>query len=246
MRLKLLYAAVLLHFHAFGQVQKSQELYQKIENYYILNAGKVEVISQIFKSALSYDTSRSFSTYLKLPDNSFVLSYLDSTFSVKTSFLYSGKYYATRRGTQEKIQIKGKDLEGSSYSSLKFIPAYNTSELESRFGEIKSFLKTKSAYLVFTSKYSLTVDTLTYRITSLVEIVPSEGKLQYRKMVFTIPPDSIQRRLKEEAEDIIHASASYHAVTLKQIKKNSIPVTSHKGEGFSFTNLVSLNKGMLD
>src|SRR5258705_4283022 len=143
MRLKLLYAAFLLHFHAFGQVQRSQELYQKIENYYIQNADKVEAIAQAFKSTLGHDTSRSFSAYIKLSGDTFAFCNLDSTLSTNGCLLYSGKYYHISNGIPEKIKIKKNELGGTAFNLLKYIPASNANDIDQRFGTIQSYLKNK-------------------------------------------------------------------------------------------------------
>ncbi len=229
-----------------GQLPKANELYKKIESFYLQNPGRVEYVEHTHKNALGFDTLRSSFAYLPNDGKSFMIAWISPEYSVINGLLVSDNNYHLATDRPEKIKVKDKELEGTIYSKLDYIPSYHSNNLEKTFGKVKSFNKAKGQYQVLTSKYILKVDTLSFRINSLARYVLFEGRVQYDFYEFILLPDSIQAFLKQQVHDLAEASKDFSVTNFKEIRKNRIPAVSSEGQSFVFKTLESFNKGPLD
>jgi hypothetical protein len=236
---------LLAQVFSYSQSLSSTQLYQKIENYYLDNPGKVEYAMSIHKNALGYDTSTYNLVYIHWGDF-FILANSDSSYIISGGLLKYDGYYYVNANQFQKIKFKSSELPHTMYPKLQYFPTFNINKLEKTFGSVKSYNKIKSDYQVLTSKYLLKVDTLTFRIKSLHQYDVFEGKSQYDEYKFLNLNDSVQSFLLQQAMDLAEASKNFTLTTIKEIDKNRIPVSSFEGKTFAFDNLSSFNNGPLD
>lgn len=230
----------------FSQIPKPEEIYKKIEHFYTQNPSSIEIAERTFKSPLGYDMSKSRIAYIKLKGDAYILASLDSNFYLTNALCYDKSYYSVQTGVPQKVKIRNKDLGGTIADKLYRFPAANTANLESIFGEIKFVQKSKDEYRLTTTKYSLTVDTQTFRINSLFYIDFWKGKAQTDRYVFTVISDSLKNEIQQQAESLVNSVSELPATTYKQLDKTRVPVNTYEGKSFAFKNLIAFNKGELD
>lgn len=229
-----------------AQKTAANELYRKIESYYLQNPGLVEYVEFTHKDPLRYDTSRSWFAYVPTSDKSVMIVRFAEEYFIKEAFWAGDDNYFLDGIRAEKIKIKNKELAGSDYANLDYIPSYNYKNLEKVFGSVKSYNKARDQFQILTSKYLLKVDTFTYRINSVTCYDMFQGKVVYNQYRFMLLPDSIQKSIREQAEDLIEGSRSFPVTTYKELQKKRVQVESFEGKKFAFQNLTAFNTGYLD
>jgi cytochrome oxidase Cu insertion factor (SCO1/SenC/PrrC family) len=231
---------------ASAQYPGSSELYKHIGDYYKKNPGSVDYVKHTHRNALGYDTMHSSFAYIPGEKGTFMLASVDSEFIITGGMLISRKNFVLDINHQQKIKVKKKKLDETSYWMLDFSPTYHGNNLEKTFGTIQSYGKSKGQYQILTSKYILKADTLTFRINSAQRYVLFEGRMQYDLYEYILLADSTQTFLKNQVTNLADASRDFTVTTFKKIEKERIPATNSEGQSFVFKNLESFNKGPLD
>jgi thiol-disulfide isomerase/thioredoxin len=246
MRIIILFLCLLSAAIVSSQTITAGELYKKIKTYYLQNPHLVSYIEYLHKSVLGHDTTRGRFAYIPTRANDFMIAWIDPDYLLSNGLLVSDANYILDASRPEKIKVKKNELGGTIYSKLDYVSSHHNNDLEKAFGPIQSFYKAKGAYLVFTLKYSLHVDTGTFRIKTIIRYDMFEGKVQYDEYRFIPISDSIQKFLKQQALELAEASKDFSTTTFNEIEKKRKPVTSFEGQDFAFNQLVSFNKGSLD
>jgi thiol-disulfide isomerase/thioredoxin len=241
-----------------AQMPAANELYQKIEKYYLQNPGSVEYVERKFKPVLSYDTLRSRIAFVSLSNENFLIMYLDSNYYIKNALLFSDDYYELPQDFPEKIKVRKAELQGTMYSKLEKFPSHYFDNLESIFGRVKLLQKANDQYIAFPKKpfletpisggltSVLKIDTLTYRITTLIQTASYRGNIQYEEYNYLILSNSTEKFIKEQAIALAESSKNFPLTTFKEMDKRIPPPENFEGKSFVFKNLVSFNKGPID
>jgi len=249
MRLHTVLISIIFCSSINAQIPSSNKIYEEIYKYYTKNLNRIEYVRNVHKNALRYDTSYATFVYIPLKDKSFFISFLDSSFSFSDGFYFSDDYYILNGGKPEKIRVRKQELPGTMYGWLERIPAWhssNFSSFKSWLGKPFSVSKSKTHFVVTTSKYIVAVDTTTFRIEEIIWIVYWKGKTQYNKYYYTQLPDSNQDRLQKTVSEFTDASKNFSITTFKELEKQQPLDEKLEGQKFKFANLVSMNKGELD
>ena len=239
--ISILYYGILL-----AQTPGPNDLYKKIANYYQQNPGRLEVVKNYHKNVFKYDTLVESFCYLPLGPEKFFLFYADSSYSITSGVLFSGKYYVVSSSSPEKILTRKKNID----FKFQYIPAMHCNSIASlvhRFGNVISITRIENKYIALTNKSILEIDTLSYRIIKLSEMAfLNKDYQQYDDFNYLELPDSIQISIKEQASTLVEAAKDFPIVTFKDLDKRSLQPENHEGNPFGFKNLISFNKGPLD
>ena len=241
----ILYYGVLL-----AQAPDPKELYKKIANYYQQNPMRLEYVKRAHKNIFRYDTTISSFAYFPLEKNEYYLFFIDSTYLITGGILRSDQHYVLNANSPEKILLKSKDLKGSILSKLSYIPAWHCTsmiKIMTRFGLIKSLSFEGDKFIAVTQKSTLLVDTLTFRITKIIEnVLYKKDYHQYDEFYYIQLADSLEKSIKEQVLTLVAASKNFPTTTFDELEKQKVPKESLEGRSFEFKNLVSFNKGSLD
>jgi thiol-disulfide isomerase/thioredoxin len=232
----------------FSQAQEpdSKELYQKIKKYYVLHPVGLEYIEHVHKNALNYDTIRNRFAYLQISENSYMMTWVDTTYSSSEGLFVADNNYFIIDNNLQKIRVRKKDLPGTLYSKIGIMPLYNSASLETTFGTIKSIIKTNKDYVALTTKYILNLDSSDFRIKKVIRYETYEGKIQYDEYNYIKLPARIEKALEKQIEDIVETTRDLPITNDKEIHKKEVQVKSFEGQAFEFKNLLSFNIGLLD
>ncbi|HSU29424.1 MAG TPA: TlpA disulfide reductase family protein [Chitinophagaceae bacterium] len=255
MKSYLLFLVVFFRITAFAQIPKSAEIYPKMENYYRQHFPRVDYIERVFKPVLQYDTIHSKLALVTLSDKSYLMLMLDTDFLIKNALLFSEDHYFIPQGTLSKIKLSKKDLDGTIYTYVERFPSQYFDKLENNFGKIQDLRIENDQYIAFPKKSFLVrpisgaltsvlkIDTLHFRINSLIQTANYKGDLQFNEYKYPQLPDSIEQYILTQAMMLAEASKEYPVTTFKEMYKSAAPVENFEGKSFDFKQLISFNQG---
>jgi hypothetical protein len=233
-----------------AQTPGHNELYKRIVDYYQQNPMRLEFVKRVHKNIFRYDTTISSFAYFPLEKNEYYLFFIDSTYLISGGILRSDQYYVLNANSPEKILLKSKDLKSSMQSKLSYIPAWHCNsmiKIMTRFGLIKSIKLDGDKFIAVTQKSTLLVDTLTFRVTKIIENVPYKKEYhQYDEFYYIQLDDSLEKSIKEQVLTLVEASKKFPTTTFDELEKQKPLKENLEGKPFEFKNLVSLNKGPVD
>ena len=232
------------------QTPRSNELYNKIADYYQQNPNRLEIVKHVHKNIFTYDTTISYFGYLALNQDEFFLFDLDSAYNITDGIFSTDEKYILQTNSPEKIRLTKNELKGTIYHRLDEIPAKQATsfvKLVSKYSFAGPVSIKNNNYSTKTNRGFLEADTSTYRIKKITQRIPYKKDYhQYDEFYYLELPDSVNKMIRDQVILLINAAKDYRVTTFKELEKRNSSRETLKGKTFEFTHLVSVNKGSLD